>query len=78
MGARLDEREMKNTDYCVLFLDNIRLIRFHNKLPEETPAPVGAEQQEQKTDTLRPDSMQRRVRRLGERPQMAVPVPKRE
>ena len=78
MGARLDEREMKNTDYCMLFLDNIRLIRFHNKLPEETPAPVGVEQQEQKQDTLKADSAQRRVRRLGERPQMAVPVPKRE
>lgn len=76
MGARLDEREMKNTDYCMLFLNNIRLIRFHNKLPEETPASVGAQQVEQKQDTLKAESAQRRVRRLGERP--VIPVPKRE
>lgn len=75
MGARLDEREMKSNDYCMLFLDGIRLIRFHNKLPEETSAP--AETQEvQKPDTLKADSMQRRVRRLGERP--VIPVPKKE
>jgi hypothetical protein len=73
MGARLDEREMKSNDVCLLFLDNIRLIRFHNKLPEEVVSPAVSAQEEQKQDTLKADSTQRRVRRLGERPQMVVP-----
>ena len=73
MGARLDEREMKSNDVCLLFLDNIRLIRFHNKVPEEVVSPAVSAQEEQKQDTLKADSTQRRVRRLGERPQMVVP-----
>ena len=61
MGQRMEEKP--SNDVCLMFIDGIRLIRFHNKLPEETEA--------SKTDTVKvekPDSLKPRVRRLGERP----------
>ena len=61
MGQRMEEKP--SNDMCLMFIDGIRLIRFHNKLPEETEA--------SKTDTVKaekPDSLKPHVRRLGERP----------
>ena len=61
MGQRMEEKP--SNDVCLMFIDGIQLIRFHNKLPEETET--------SKTDTVKaekPDSLKPRVRRLGERP----------
>ena len=61
MGQRMEEKP--SNDMCLMFIDGIRLIRFHNKLPEETEA--------SKTDTVKAekaDSLKPHVRRLGERP----------
>lgn len=64
VGQRLEEKPQK--DMCLLFLDRIQLIRFHNKLPEETP--VAATTDSMKTDSVKTDSLRKPARRLGERP----------
>ena len=57
------------SDVCMLFLDQIQLVRFHQKKNEVTTPPV-VSVQEQKPDSmkLKNDTMQRPVRKLGERP----------
>ena len=76
MGQRMETNPSK--DVCLLFLNQIRLIRFHSKEPlNRIPAPVDSAKA-QKADTLRRDSVRRPVRRLGERPvPMAKPEPDR-
>ena len=59
-------------DICMLFLDQIQLVRFHQKQDEALTPSVSV----QKPDTVKSsnDSTQRPVRRLGERP---LPAPDR-
>ena len=55
-------------DMCLLFLNNVQLVRFHHKraaAPAASPAAAG---DSIKADTTRTDSVRRPVHRLGERP----------
>ena len=55
-------------DMCLLFLNNVQLVRFHHKraaAPAASPAAAG---DSVKADTTRTDSVRRPVHRLGERP----------
>ena len=55
-------------DMCLLFLNNVQLVRFHHKratTPAASPAATG---DSIKADTTRTDSVRRPVHRLGERP----------
>lgn len=69
--AQRQEADNQN-DVCLLFLDQIQLARFHQK-KGSNPTPVHVEQPD--TIQTKPDSVQRPVRRLGERP---LPVPDRQ
>lgn len=64
MGQRMSET---TTDMCLLFLNRIQLIRFHNEVPEEKPALFSDSLNAQRPDSLKADSA-RLPRRLGERP----------
>lgn len=68
MGMRLEEKPQN--DVCIMFLDRIRLIRFHQKVEEEeTPTTAPSDTiSAMKADTTMVDSGKPRVRRLGERP----------
>ncbi len=77
MDTRLEENQQN--DMCMLFLDRIQLIRFHNEVPEEkpvvaTPDSVNA----QRPDSLKADSLRRPARRLGERPGPTAAKPQLE
>jgi hypothetical protein len=55
-------------DMCLLFLNNVQLVRFHHKraaAPAASPAAAG---DSIKADTTRTDTVRRPVHRLGERP----------
>lgn len=71
LSQRPDEHPGPN-DMCMLSLDFIRLIRFHQK--EQAPAPESVEQpvdsvsRDAKPDSLKNDSVKKPVRRLGQRP----------
>lgn len=64
--------EAKSDEMCLLFLDQIRLIRFHKQkgassddgTPAKTDAPAPADTARSSNDTI----IQRHVRKLGERP----------
>ena len=64
VGQRLEDKPQD--DVCLLFLDRIQMIRFHNELPKENPAAV--KQDSLKADSLKTDSVRKPARRLGERP----------
>lgn len=60
-------------DVCLLFLDQIQLVRFHQKKDIKPSVSVSVAQPD--TVLAKPDSVQRPVHRLGERP---LPVPDRQ
>ena len=67
----------KENTVCLLFLDRIQLIRFHQKMvkvPEAVEDQSVNQMDTRQPDTLRKDSMRPHVRRLGERPQIAKPI----
>lgn len=66
--ARRQGQDNQN-DMCMLFLNNVQLVRFHHKT-EATPAVQSPANQSDsiKVDSLRTDSTKRSARRLGERP----------
>lgn len=76
LAQRMEYEDNPKNDVCMLFLDRIQLIRFHKRQDAAAAATATVDSTKVKdvADTLKTDSAERRVRRLGDRPQIATKI----